>query len=415
MPDPQLAPLSSIAAKPANIPHASGADSPESSKARGEWILLHVGFVAVGIITTLIGNVLPSFIHHWSLSDSQAGFLIAAQFSGNTVGTLLTSLLLPRFGFARVLGAGYLLFAMGFSFLGLGPWFISALAIFVYGFGYGLVNPATNLRGTQLPSKNVASAVSFLNFSWTVGAVSCPFVGGHLLPWIGIRGIALSLTVITCVLAAFHLARYFRSPEPTYERSTQSGVSWMRELLQGRSLSLLLIFFLYVGTEVGVGNWVATQEKRLPGGATATLLLAPSFFYLFLLLGRAVSPLLLRRFSTFSISFAGLVSAALGTLIIILAHQPHWLFLGAALAGLGCAPQYPIFVTWLAQTFDKDSASLSSVAFATGGAGGALLPWLMGFVGAQTDSLRLGFIVPLVASLLMMFFARRSYPRPQAA
>ena len=408
----QLAPVSPLAEPQVPLPGAATDFEPE--KVRSEWVLLHVGFVAVGIITTLIGNLLPTFIRRWSLSDSQGGFLIAAQFTGSSLGTLLTSVFLPRFGFPRVLFAGFVCFAAGFAFLGLGPWTVAALAVFVYGFGYGLVNPATNLRGTQLPSKNVASAVAFLNFSWTIGAVSCPLVVGQLLPRIGVRGIALALTVVSGAIAAFHLARHSASKNAV-ERPTRPVSEWLQHLRQAPSMSLFLIFLLYVGTEVGTGNWVATQEKRLPGAAAAVTLLAPSFFYGMLLFGRAVVPLLLRRLSTLFISVTGLASAALGALIIILAHQPHWLFLGAALAGLGCAPQYPIFVTWLAQTFGRNSTWLSALFFGGAGVGGALLPWMMGAVGAETDSLRLGFVIPLLACTAMMIFAVRSHPKLRAA
>ena len=409
-------------ASPPAPPDQAAAFSPPSPanhalerNPRSEWILLHLGFVAVGIITTLIGNVLPAFIRHWSLTDSQAGFLIAAQFTGSSLGTLLTSVLIPRFGFSRVLCAGFLSFGLGFGFLGFGPWLLAAVSVFVFGFGYGLSNPATNLRATQLPSKNMASAVSFLNLSWTVGAVSCPFVVAQLLPAIGIRGIAVFLAIVSFVIAGLHFTRHTASPEATSERPTRPVAEWMHYLRQAPSASLLLIFFLYVGTEVGTGSWVATQEKRLHGASPVVLFLAPSFFYGFLLLGRAVSPFLLSRFSTIALSLAGLSSVGLGATVIIFAHQTSWLYVGAAFAGLGCAPQYPIFVTWLAQTFRENSTWLSALFFGAAGAGGAALPWLMGIVAAQTGSLRLGFILPLAASLLMMFFTFRSNPRSQAA
>lgn len=414
MSDRELASLSSLADSAMPRPPAAVAGVPQDH-ARPEWILLHLGFVAVGIITTLIGNVLPTFIRHWSLADSQAGFLIAAQFSGSTLGTLLTSVFLPRYGFARVLGAGFLTFTVGFAFLGIGPWFVAALAVFVYGFGYGLVNPATNLRGTQLPSKNVAAAVSFLNLSWTIGAVSCPFVVAQSLPRIGVRGIAILLTVVTAIIAALHFKRHASTPEPAYERPMRPISEWVHNLAQAPAISLVLIFFLYVGTEVGIGNWVATEEKRLPGGATSVLFLAPSFFYGFLLLGRALAPLLLRRLSTILISVVGLASAGLGALIILLAQHHDWLYVGAAFAGFGCAPQYPIYVTWVAQIFGKNSTWLSALFFAAAGAGGAALPWMIGIVGSQTSSLRLGFILPLLACVLMVIFALRSHPRARAA
>lgn len=378
---------------------------------RSEWTLLHLGFAAVGIITTLIGNVLPTFIRHWSLTDSQAGFLIAAQFTGSSLGTLLTSVLLPRFGFSRVLCAGFLSFAAGFAFLGIGPWLLAAVSVFVYGFGYGLVNPATNLRATQLPSKNMASAVSFLNLSWTIGAVSCPFVVAQLLPVIGIRGIAIGLTIISITVAAFHLTRHAASAEVVVARPMRTAGEWMHYLKHAPSFSLVLIFFLYVGTEVGTGNWVATQEKRIYGSSPLGVLLAPSFFYGFLLFGRAISPLLLTRFSTIALSLAGQVGMGLGALVIIFARHPDGLYVGASLAGLGCAPQYPIFITWLAEIFRENSTWLSALFFGAAGAGGAALPWLMGIVAAQTGSLRMGFLLPFGACLLMLFFAFRAHPR----
>jgi MFS transporter, FHS family, glucose/mannose:H+ symporter len=409
--------LSSPASAPGASPSVSA--QPQSLQrpedARFEWILLHIGFVAVGIITTLIGNVLPSFIRHWSLTDAQAGFLIAAQFSGSSLGTALTSVLLPRFGFSRVLCAGFTAFAVGFSFLGLGPWSLAALSVFVYGFGYGLVNPATNLRSTQLPSRNMASAVSFLNFSWTVGAVSCPFVVGQLLPRIGIRGIAISLTIITLVIGAFHAFRHSSAPKERAERATRPWAEWMRALGTAPSISLTLLFFLYVGTEVGVGNWVATQERRMLGLSTTALFLAPSFFYGFLLLGRGISPLVLRRLTTKTAAIAGLVSAALGAVIIIFSQQPGLLYTGAAFAGLGCAPQYPILVTWLAQIFRENATWLSALFFGAAGAGGAVVPWLMGIVASQTHSLRVGFALPFIACVAMATLAARIHPTDTAA
>ncbi len=410
MPSEFSPPANTPATAPLVTPAGPTPPLPDAS-ARTEWLLLHLGFVAVGIITTLIGNVLPTFIHRWSLTDAQGGFLIAAQFSGSSLGTALTSVLLPRFGFSRVLFAGFVAFALGFSFLGLGSWQISALAVFTYGFGYGLVNPATNLLGTQLPSRNVASAVSFLNFSWTIGAVSCPFVVGRLLPLIGVRGIALSIAAISLILAAFHFFHRNEIADRATERATHPWSEWKRALALAPSISLMLLFFLYVGSETGIGNWIATQEKRLPGNANVILLLAPSFFYGFLLFGRGISPLLLRRFSTGFIALCGLISAAIGTALIIFAHEPHLLFIGAAFVGFGCAPQYPILVTWVGEIFGINSNWLGALFFGISGVGGAALPWLMGITASQTNSLRIGFVIPFIACITMALLIQRARPK----
>src|SRR3974390_931701 len=137
---------------------------PAARSTRNEWLLLHASFVIIGIITTMLGPILPVFIHRWALIDAQAGFFFTTQYFGSTLGVALTSIVLPRFGFSKAAAAGFLAFVIGYVFLGFGPWLVSALMVGMNGIGYGLANPAINLRATQLPSKNTAAAGTLLYF-----------------------------------------------------------------------------------------------------------------------------------------------------------------------------------------------------------------------------------------------------------
>lgn len=379
------------------------------SPSRNEWPLLHLSFVLIGIITTFLSPILPFFIHRWSLSDAQAGFFFTSQYFGSFLGVALTSVFLPRFGFSKVSAAGFLAFMVGFAFLGMGPWIISAIMVGVNGFGYGLANPAINLRATQLPSRNTAAAVTFLNFSWSLGAVLCPILIGFLLPSVGLRGFAAAVAVLSLVLIFSHLST--RSAPVVAVRATHPLSEWLSLMRRPTAIALLLLFFLYVGVEVAIGGWVASYQKRMPGMETVTLLLAPSVFYGFLLLGRGVAPLLLHRISQVVISAGGLLLATFGTIIIVLSDSPHPLYLGAALAGFGLAPQYPILVTWLAATFQEDSPWIGSLFFGAAGLGGGAIPGLVGVAAAQTHSLRAGFYIPLVVTFVMFFLALRAHPR----
>ena len=89
---------------------------PDPSK---EWLLLHASFVLIGVITTLLGPVLPFFARHWSLTDAQSGFFFTTQYFGSFLGVVLTSVIIPRFGFSSVCAAGFTAFLIGFAFLGL--------------------------------------------------------------------------------------------------------------------------------------------------------------------------------------------------------------------------------------------------------------------------------------------------------
>jgi MFS transporter, FHS family, glucose/mannose:H+ symporter len=379
-----------------------------SANPRREWAILHSSFILIGIITTLLGPILPSFSHRWSLTDAQAGFFFAAQYFGSTFGVILTSVVLPRFGFSRVSAAGFVAFFIGFAFLGLGPWYLSALMVGMNGFGYGLTNPAINLRGTQLPSKNTAAAVTFLNFSWSIGSVLCPFLVGGLIPVLRLRGFSLLIALGALVLVLLHLSLRVGETRVRPARVIHPWKDWVAHLRVPQAIPLLLMFCLYVGVEVALGGWVASYEKRLPGMSAVTIVVAPSIFYGALLFGRGVAPFALRRLPQIVISFTGLLIATLGGTIIALSSTASILYLGSAIAGFGLAPQYPILVTWLAAIYKEDSTWLGALFFGVVGIGGGVIPWLVGIVSARTQSLRAGLVIPLAVTCLMLFIVLRA-------
>jgi fucose permease len=389
-------------------PPALAAATPD---ARSEWAFLHSGFVLIGITMTMLGPVLPYFTHRWNLTDGQAGLFFSTQYFGSFLGTLVTSWLLPRLGFSKLISAGYLCFALGLACLGLGPWFLSTVFVAVYGLGYGLANPSINLRATHLPSSNVAAAVSLLNFSWGIGAVSSPFLVAFFLGHLSLRALALSLTVCFLALAAIHFAQKADPAASSETRPKRSFAVWRATLKPAPWISLALLFLFYVGIEISVGGWVALDEKRMVGITTAKMAAAPAFFYGFLLLGRFLVPFALKYFSQLALCVGGLALATVGVALVAFAQTPAVLHAGALLAGFGCAPQYPIYITWLAAIFKDDATWLAALFFGAAGIGSSLVPWLVGVVASQTHSLRFGFMLPLGSALLMIPFALRACPK----
>jgi fucose permease len=126
----------------------SATSSSSTPNPRFEWFLLHAGFVVIGVITTSLGPLLPMFSTQWGLSDTQMGAFFPAQYCVSLLGVSVTGWLLPRFGFPKVLGGAFLFLTIGMAMMGISPWLLTAAAVSLNGFGYGLANPTTNLRGT---------------------------------------------------------------------------------------------------------------------------------------------------------------------------------------------------------------------------------------------------------------------------
>ncbi len=388
----------------------STASSPSTINPRFEWFLLHAGFVLIGIITNILAPSLPIFSRQWSLTYAQAGLFFPSQYITSMFGVIATGWLVSRYHSSKVLGLSFIFLSLGMAFLGISPWTLTAIAVAFNGFGYGLANPTTNLRATQLPSKNVAASVSLLNFSWGVGAVASPFIVQRLAPSIGVHGLSVGVAALTFILCIVHFLRIVPAPSVAAASRKHPLSDWLNRLQQRPAIPLLLLFFFYVGTEVAIGGWVTEYGSRLPRLYSSAFASPAFIFYSFMVLGRGLAPLFLKHFSTFQISIVGLLLAALGAALVALSTSQLYLLIASGIAGFGCSPQYPIFVTWLAQIFREDSTWLSSLFFSAGGLGGGILPWLVGIIASQSHSLRAAFLLPLTVSLVMAFLTLRARP-----
>src|SRR5437588_1651519 len=238
----------------------------------------HAAFVPTGIATVLLGPVLPALSARWSLSDAQAGEFFFAEFLASTLGVILSGMLVPGLGYKSVIVLGLLFMAGGVGTLTMGSRLLGMTAVAGYGIGLGLTIPACNLLVAEVNPGKRAAAVSLLNFSWSVGAVACPFL---LAPFQHKGDIANFFYALAgfALLIAILLARV-AFPQPA--RSSQlpsANVQPLLRMLRSRiAIVLGTLFFVYVGTENAMGGWLASYAKRLSDTPGTLWVTAPSFF-----------------------------------------------------------------------------------------------------------------------------------------
>jgi len=97
-----------------------------------------------------------------------------------------------------------------------------------------------------------------------------------------------------------------------------------------------------------------------------------------------------------------LLAAVAGNVVIVGAFSGTSLLSGILIAGLGFATIYPMTVASLSKYYGGGAARVGSLVFGMAALGGATLPWAVGHFSASLGSLRLGLIVPLVASIAMI-------------
>jgi FHS family glucose/mannose:H+ symporter-like MFS transporter len=365
-------------------------------------LLIHGGFVLIGIVTTLLGVIMPALSARLNLNDAQSGTLFTAQFAGSLFGTLISGFLWKRFGFLIVLFAGLTLMTVGILGLGWVNRQTVAPCIFLSGIGIGLTIPTSNLLVAALNPDRQAAALNILNFAWGGGALLSPTFFGLLgtqqdirLP-IGFLSGSLLLTALCFLLFSFVPLTSAHSDTPNLQ--TNSTKIWRTPFAV---LTAVLLFF-YVGTESSLSGWISAYSLRL-AAAEATLWTPATFaFWTAFLLGRLFAPLGLRRVNASVYVLFSLLIAALGMFFLLATTQIIFVIIGVILVGLGLAPVFPTVLAEFTGHFGESGARAANWLFIGSTFGGASLTWSVGFLSNAFGSLRIGFIVIFFCCLLMI-------------
>lgn len=362
--------------------------------------LLCAGFVVNGIVISLIGPILPMFMAKWGLNDSRAGLFSLVQFSGSFVGVLASSSLISAKGFKPAITLGIALLALGFALLN-APTFVLALAASgIYGLGYGFATPGTNLWVGESYGARRASALAVVNLAWGAGAIA-----SSPLAMLAMRTSHVSLLLYSVgALGAALVIVLLRMPfgKPPHEENSAVGATSRQIAGTGVATLLGILFFVYVGTEVGTSYWAPAHAQRAAAWSSNTWALAPMFFFAGLLGGRGAAAAILLHLKEVTVAIAGLLLAATGESIFLAAHSPISLFGGAFLAGLGLASIFPILIAWLSKWYGTRARKVGGVMFALAALGSALVPPLVGVVSRYAGSLRVGLLVSLAGCAVML-------------
>jgi len=354
--------------------------------------VLHPAFALTGICHSIGGPLLPSLAPAFHLNDSQAGFLLFAYFGGTSLGALLCGR-----RHARTLTLGFLALTLAALAVAATNRMFLYPVFLLFGMGVGVPMTAVSMHAGRTFGARSAAPLTFLNFSWSAGALFAPLLAARLLANHTFRAAYVILACASSLAAIACGLRLEDAPEPE-----RAAVPVSRMV----SLRFIAIFaflaFLEVGVENTAASWLTTYVFRTAGTAATWAAAASSLYWCGFLASRGVSSLLLLRVDAGRLLrgavFVGvLAGVALLAMPRTSGHVVAMVILGAALA--------PIFPLLLARFFAQARNSADSRwVLSLCGFGGSVLPWIAGLVSARTGSLRLGLVVIPAALLLMIVF-----------
>jgi len=148
----------------------------------------------------------------------------------------------------------------------------------------------------------------------------------------------------------------------------------------------VLLFFIYVGAEVGLGTWaytLLTESRGIP--STAAGFWAGSYWGTFTV-GRVLAGLYAHRIGVNRLIWGSLLGALIGAALLWWNPAPAASLAGVALIGLSVAPIFPGLVSGTSQRVSpRHAANTIGMQMGATGLGAALIPGLIGVLADQTS------------------------------
>jgi fucose permease len=223
------------------------------------------------------------------------------------------------------------------------------------------------------------------------------------LPWV-------SLYVVFALISCILLVVVFKTKYPVFiknESERAGDVSSYLQLLRNKWTALYFIsIFCYVGVEQGIGNWISQfllqyhgLDSKIFGANTV------AYFWAMLTVGCLLGLLLLKIMDSRKLLIIATIATILA-LLFALTGSANVALISFPLVGFFISVMWSIIFSLALNSVKKHHGSLSGI-LCTGIAGGAIVPFIVGWLGELT-SLKTGMlflILPLLFILSIGFWA----------
>ncbi|WP_214413069.1 MFS transporter [Sphaerisporangium fuscum] len=309
---------------------------------RGAVVSSCAGFVLIGALQALYGPAISAFRGNFGLSPSGAGLALSAHFVGGVLGVLLFQRIHRTIGNRRMIGASYLLMAVGAAGFALAPWWSVALpAALVTGLGFGGIDYGLNQLFSIGFGARSTAMLNVLNAQFGVGAILGPALVGLLGP--ERYGLIFGGFAVLSAALLLTLRGVGEGQEDLARAGSGDGSGTGIRRAWGLLAAFLVLYVLHVGVESGVGGWEPTHLETAGYSARAAAS-ATAVYWLMMTVGRLVAAPLSLRWSAPAIVIGGLAGMLACLLLALVPALAPYAYAGV---GLFIAPIFPTGLPWL--------------------------------------------------------------------
>ena len=334
----------------------------------------YAAFIILGLLTSVMGPAIPDLAENTHSSLAELSRFIMAGSFGYLLGGFLGGRLYDRFRGHLILSSALFVSAIFVALVPLMPLLgLLGVVLFFLGFAEGTLDTGGNSLLTWLHGDNVGPFMNGLHFFFGVGAFLAPVVIAQIVATTG----TVFASFWIFALAALPIVLYVsRLPSPTVAHSVHNNAHETLDLpLVGLMVAL---FFVYVGAEVGFGNWIYTYTVKLGLANEVTANYITSAFWGSFTVGRLAGIPISSRYKPQLIMFSDLMVCLFSIGIILL-----WpgsiiaLWIGTLGLGFGMASFFPSAMVMAGRLMHLSGRVTGFFLFGSGG-GGMILPFIIG-------------------------------------
>lgn len=373
----------------------------------------YLAFILIGATTASFGPSLPALAEHTSSGLDRISLIFVFSSLGYLVGSFIGGRAYDRMPGHKIMSVSLMMLGIVFAMIPLSST-LNLLLLFVTltGFAIGILDVGCNTLLLWLHGEKAGPFINGLHFFFGVGSFIAPLLLAKVLLMTG--GIVWLYWVLTisCLPIAIWLWLMPESSTHMHSEEIQNTPLPLTPLL-----FCVLLFLLYVGLELGFGNWVYTYAVTLGLGTTITAAYLTSAFWGAFTIGRLLGIWIAARARAQTIMFIDLVGCAISTLIIMLWMESSLaLWIGTIGLGLFMASIFPTIFMFAGEKMQITGA-IAGWFLVGSGVGSLLLPWLIGQIFAYTGPKALAPILLIVIAgliiILLLFLNQQTAPKPE--
>jgi fucose permease len=286
------------------------------------------------------------------------------------------------------------------------------LLMFLSGLASGILDVGCNTLLLWTHKEKSGPFMNGLHFFFGVGSLIAPLLLAQvLLRTNDIYWLYYSFAILSVPIMIW----LWLLPEPSHSLHEDTEVSSTFPVVP--VILIVLLFLFYVGLELGFGNWIYTYALTLNLGTTVTAAYLTSLFWGSFTLGRLLGVWVSTRMRAHTTIVVDLIGCTISTIIIMVWKESSLaLWIGTFGLGLSMASIFPN-IMMLAGERMQITGAITGWFLVGSGAGGMLIPWLLGQIFAHTGPQLMTTVLLAVTlaifTVLLIFTSQYKVPIPK--